>query len=52
MVPPMNFVQRKIKILNKIGKKSYGTPYEFFKRNMKILNKIEKNHMVPPMNFV
>ena len=52
MVPPMNFFKRKIKILNKIGKKSYGTPYEFLKRKINILNEIGKNHVVPtPYEF-
>ena len=36
-----------MKILNEIGKKSYGTPYEF------ALEKNQgKNHMVPSMNFL
>ena len=35
MVPPMNFLEKN-QDLNKIGKKSYGTPYE----KIQIFNKI------------
>ena len=50
-IPPPEFWKiflEKNQDLKKIGKKSYGTPYECFQRKINILNKIGKKSYGTP----